>query len=291
MTSQIDSSGAQSSKSGPISDVEWVEEVVPVFGKINKMQKQEKEGQGSTTVLIFGLIFGGFIAGAFYRNKSEITVKENKIKKTTESLRCEEINTKSESIQLLKAKPYEKSKEANGNKVVEIKQATNNPPLENVNNSVKLKKEIYNKKCVAKDVDGQAATKFNEIRPEVKQVTVTTQKVHHEEVIESKEVESKDLPKQRTAENDLKEAKLKTSQVPLSKRKLSQATFASFEDPEWITKIKTFKITKVFINIWLMLPGLTVNTKALYLIASLGPKHVSQSKVDMKLLYKITPIS
>ena len=110
--------------------------------------------------------------------------------------------------------------------------------------TVKQEKEICDKKCVTKDVDVKATTKFNEITPEVKQVTVTTQKVHHEEVIKSKEVESKDIPKQRAVEDELKEAKLK----PLSKRKLSQATSASFEDPEWITKIKTFKITKVFMT-------------------------------------------
>eukprot|EP00091_Calanus_sinicus_P001268 TRINITY_DN11248_c0_g1_i1.p1 TRINITY_DN11248_c0_g1~~TRINITY_DN11248_c0_g1_i1.p1 ORF type:complete len:113 (+),score=32.17 TRINITY_DN11248_c0_g1_i1:180-518(+) len=61
----IDSSSSHSSKSGPISDVEWVAEVVPVFGKINKVQKQEKEGQGNTTTLIVGLIVGGLIAYAY----------------------------------------------------------------------------------------------------------------------------------------------------------------------------------------------------------------------------------
>ena len=189
LTSQIDSSGAQSSKSGPISDVEWVEEVVPVFGKINKMQKQEKEGQGSTTVLIFGLIFGGFIAGAFYRNKSEVTVKENKIRKTTEILGSEEINRKSESVKLFEVKPNEKSKETTEDKVVEMKQARNKTMCENINNSVKL--EICDNECVAKVVDVQAASTFSEKpEPEVKQVTVTTQKVHLKEVIKSKEVES-----------------------------------------------------------------------------------------------------
>merc|ERR1712198_75777 len=80
----IDSIGPLSSKSGPIADVEWVEEVMPVFGKITKVQKQEKDTQGGSTTLLIGLIVGGIVAAILYKSKGNI--KEEKESKSSKNI-------------------------------------------------------------------------------------------------------------------------------------------------------------------------------------------------------------
>merc|ERR1711872_68694 len=70
-------------KSGPISDVEWVEEVVPVFGKINKLEKKEKDPQGGSTTLLVGLIVGGIVAAILY--KSKVNIKDEKERKSSKN--------------------------------------------------------------------------------------------------------------------------------------------------------------------------------------------------------------
>ena len=201
---QVDSS-VKTPMSGPISDVEWVEEVVPVFGKINKIQKQDKEGQGSTTAFLFSVIFSGFIAGAFYRNKAEVNVKENKIEKETEKHKSETANL---------SEDYVNKRSNEKKKNTEVKQAIM---------SVNLEKELDDKEYVTEDGNVKPAMKRNEVIKEVKQVVVTATAVEVQEgVIEVKQ-EAINANKE-TAKDDLHERKSQThedatKQTPNKKRK------------------------------------------------------------------------
>ena len=86
--------------------MEWVEEVVPVFGKINKIQKQEKEVQGDSTALLFCGMFGCIVAGVVFKKKVDLSGKEtdNEKKVKTETYQKTEYVKSDEDSKKMKAK-------------------------------------------------------------------------------------------------------------------------------------------------------------------------------------------
>jgi len=225
-------------KSGPISDVEWVEEVVPVFGKINKLEKKEKEGQGGSSAFLFCGFFGCIIAGAVYRKNSDHDIKENRTEKKADSQNQLKIDNKIKSTKDFKK---DKSKIEPESKILDVK--------------------IYPTKA-EKETDTDHVTKHVEVKsaekiPELKTVVIKAEVIDSEQnanekvksassnTINNTQVQKAEKPVKKVVNDKVKETKAKVSETPINKRKLSQATLANVEDPEWITKIKTFKITKV----------------------------------------------
>ena len=80
------SAGTKGSK-GPISELDWVEEVVPVFGKIQIQKKVgTPDSSSNKTPLIISLVVGGcLLCGVLI--KQRYSVQLNKVKKQKENLR------------------------------------------------------------------------------------------------------------------------------------------------------------------------------------------------------------
>ena len=72
--------------SGPISEVEWVEKVVPLFGKIQIQTKVGKTDSSSSKMpLIITLVIGGcLLCGVLFNQRSP--VEQNNVKKQKENL-------------------------------------------------------------------------------------------------------------------------------------------------------------------------------------------------------------
>lgn len=226
-------SPSKSSKSGPISDVEWVEEVVPVFGKINKMQKQEKELQGGSSALLFCGVFGCIAAGVVYRKNTETNLKENSTEKKVDT----EKHKKTELVRSNK----DSKKEISTIDTFDEKNLSGCKEQEETKSPTKAEKEKVIKH-VTNNVEVRSIKNINEIKTDAIEAHVSKPQKNKAEKTEDKKSRESTINDTKVL-NAITEAKV--SEVPLNKRKVSKAKCTNIEDPEWITKIKTFKITKV----------------------------------------------
>ena len=85
---KIEDSATTKGSKGPISEVEWVEEVVPVFGKIQIQKKVGTADYSSNKMpLILTLVVGGCLLCGVLAVKQTSSVEQNKGNKQRENLR------------------------------------------------------------------------------------------------------------------------------------------------------------------------------------------------------------
>lgn len=230
----IDSSGPLSSKAGPIADVEWVEEVVPVFGKITKVQKQEKDPQGGSTTLLIGLIVGGIVAAILY--KSKVNIKEEKESKSLKNVEqkgtSDQVTVDNIIINVKRVVPPE----------VKTQKLIEKDYKQNIPVSV-IKKEEKSEQAIKLDQVKSVPIKSNDQMKEKEK-----QQIESNEKLKRQQTEVKAQPKESACVKgpkvEPKKPSVKSTEHSKARRKLSEANVTNLEDPEWITKIKTFKITK-----------------------------------------------
>ena len=203
---------------GPISEVEWVEEVVPVFGKIQAVKKSEgspRKEEGSKGPLIFLVTGSAVVGAAIWISKRDVSEKE---KPKQQNVKCEERNVELQDVQ----HRYEEKRHFNSPETLDIK---------------------------CKDISCEVKVKVKDSKEEVKPQIEKDER----EKIPPQTVSKpciKDESRQTVSKPSIRQVEeaqvvSKPQGNPQVKRKWCYPENLDFEEPEWITKIKTFKITKV----------------------------------------------
>lgn len=241
---------------GPIADLHWLEQVVPVFGRLEEQQ----EHQASRTGLIFPTVIC-VAALAFFWVRNSGGIERMPTQRKSEEVKTinyegdhdsslnwvriterrtpgfEDINTIESTNNIFEkgtsedddiAKEFEEFSKKEEERQMKEK-------LEKEKNEQKQREEIKKIQIEKKDAEG-AERKENERKKEELKLEILLREQNERKIqIESEKIEQRK-----------KEEEEKVIIANAKKRKVSHAQNKDWEEPEWITKTKTFKITKVW---------------------------------------------
>ena len=252
---------------GPIADLHWVEQVVPVFGRM-----EQQEQQASRTELILPTVFC-VVALAFFwvRNSGGIESKSPQQKREEvqsnnnegvhdRSLNCMRI-TERKTTEFEKITTFESTNNIFENGTSEDEDIAKEfeefsrkeeerqlrEKLEKEKNEQKEREEIIKIQIEKKDAEErEAERKENERKEEELKLAILLREQNERKIQCEKEKILAEQIESEKIEQRKKEEEKKVMIATAKRRKVSHAQNKDWEEPEWITKTKTFKITKVW---------------------------------------------
>ena len=244
---------------GPISEVEWVEEVVPVFGKIQILKRDGKaEPSSNKIVLIFSILVGGcLLLGLYMKQKTNEEEKKTNTGKMKEQNR--DIASRSE------ADPTRISVKENVIETVNIKRKREEDLEKEKEKQREREKEREKEEEKQKEIKrGKEKQKYkekekerqNEMEKEESPIKIIPVKqfIEEEKSLEdgrfgevsvlSESAECNSFLPQDTVKHNCERKRKGREETDIGD--ILQAQLLDLDDgPEWISKIKTFKMTKV----------------------------------------------